>query len=332
MVAAPVEGTAASGKISETGRKVVTQGVSVVVPTQGRIELMRALRSASAQVGIADLEIIVVADLPSTDDLLPDVFDIATKVVHTGGGRGGAAARNQGVAASSLPWIAFLDDDDEWEPEKLQTQLAAAAEWPDRSVIVSSRITHVNRDATRASRPIPKVLKVPSQPVDAYLFDRRRPSSSRASLYTSTLVCPRGLAEAVPWQEGLARHQDWDWLIRLGKHDDVLIAQVAEPLVRIQVGSSSSISAGSDWRSSLTWANQVLRRGSPRTYVDFVTAQTLRYAISARSWAGCWSIGKQILGMRTFPSVGPIVIACGGFAPRAAIERILTMNRKRVQA
>ncbi len=311
---------------------MVNQGVSVVVPTQGRIELVRALRSASSQLGISDIEIIVVADLPATDDLHPDVFDIATKVVCTGGGRGGGAARNQGVAASSLPWVAFLDDDDEWEPEKLKTQLAAAAEWPGRLVVVSSRITHVNRDATRASRPIPKQLKVPGQPVDAYLFDRRRPSSSRASLYTSTLVCPRRLAEAVPWQEGLARHQDWDWLIRLAEHEDVVIVQVSEPLVRIQVGSSSSVSAGNDWRSSLTWANEVLRQGSPRTYVDFVTAQTLRYAISDRSWAGCWSICKQILGVRTIPSVGPIVIACGGFAPRAAVERILTMNRKRIQA
>jgi glycosyltransferase involved in cell wall biosynthesis len=60
-------------------------------------------------------------------------------------GSGLAAARNTGVAAARFPWVAFIDDDDLWCPEKLAEQLAQAqaSETPD-AIVYASQVATLN--------------------------------------------------------------------------------------------------------------------------------------------------------------------------------------------
>jgi len=98
--------------------------VSVVIPTHDRAAfVVRALRSVAAQT-YGDYEIIVVDD-GSADDTESSVRATGIRArylrqVHTGV----SAARNRGVAAADGEWIAFLDSDDVWLPEKLARQMA----------------------------------------------------------------------------------------------------------------------------------------------------------------------------------------------------------------
>ncbi len=104
--------------------------VSVVIPTYNRSLLAeRAVASVVAQTRPAD-EIVVVDDGSSdgTADRLRSAFPTVT-VLETEN-RGVSAARNRGIEASSGDWIAFLDSDDEWTPEKLAVQLAAVVADP----------------------------------------------------------------------------------------------------------------------------------------------------------------------------------------------------------
>lgn len=102
--------------------------VSVVIPTRNRrARLARAIESALAQTW-RNIEIVVVDDA-STDDtsvylagLTAD--DSRIKVVRNEQPLGGGGARNLGVAAAGGIYIAFLDDDDIWLPEKLAMQLS----------------------------------------------------------------------------------------------------------------------------------------------------------------------------------------------------------------
>lgn len=147
-------------------------------------------------------------------------------------------------------------------------------------------------------------------------------------MYTSSLLCDRSLAELVPWDESLRRHQDWDWLVRAQARGDVVFVQVPDPVVRIQTGSSGSISAGKSWDDSLAWANRVLSPTAPaRVTADFLAAQTLRYAVAARSIRGVREVVAAIARTRAIPSVGPMLIACGGLLPRRTIERIMVRVR-----
>ena len=144
-------------------------------------------------------------------------------------------------------------------------------------------------------------------------------------MYTSTLLCSRDLAVKMPWDESLPRHQDWDWLIRLGRIPGASFLQTEEPIVRIHLGSALSISAGTDWRSSLAWANRALRRDQA-VYVDFLAGQALRYALTARSWEGIRKVGAAILKTGRLPAMGPTVVGAAGILPRKTFERAIVSS------
>lgn len=103
--------------------------ITVVIPTRDRWPLLArtALASALAQERV-DLEVIVVDDgcVEPAPDALPGLDDRRVRVVRHPEPRGVAAARNAGIAAAQGEWIALLDDDDIWAPQKLDRQLEIA--------------------------------------------------------------------------------------------------------------------------------------------------------------------------------------------------------------
>ncbi|MFG6446528.1 glycosyltransferase family 2 protein [Microbacterium sp. P07] len=297
--------------------------VSVVIPTIGRPEIVRAIRSVRAQRGF-DVEVVVVND--HRDQSATDGLD-ADRVLWTGGGRRGGHARNAGVDATSGEYVTFLDDDDEWLPSKLSDQMKILDSAADPSrVVVSGRHVHTAEKTGASSRPGPDHLIAPGEPVDAYLFRRRRPTVGRASMYTSTLLCSGALAREVPWREDLPRHQDWDWLVRVGEVNGVTFAHAPEVVARIQTGSARSISSGADWQASKSWADETLTDDA--VYVDFLIGQTLRYALNARSQSGVSEVLRAVRRKRRFPAVGPLALGLAGVVPRSRFEGLMTRARR----
>jgi len=139
---------------------------TVIIPTRDRWPLLRTtLRSALAQEGV-ELEVVVVDD-GSTDETaagLAAVGDERVRVLRHASSRGVATARNAGVAAARGEWLAFLDDDDLWSPDKLRTQRDAAvaqgAAWAYSSaLVVDDRRSVIDRiDAPAADRLLETLL------------------------------------------------------------------------------------------------------------------------------------------------------------------------------
>ena len=100
--------------------------VSVVIPTYNRAHILgRAIDSVLQQTH-RDLELIIVDDGSSdgTAALVRGIEDPRVRYVHQQN-RGVSAARNRGIAEARAEWLAFLDSDDEWLPQKLERQFSA---------------------------------------------------------------------------------------------------------------------------------------------------------------------------------------------------------------
>jgi glycosyltransferase involved in cell wall biosynthesis len=105
--------------------------VSVVIPTFRRHDsLVLAVRSALLQ-GDSIREVLVVDDnrLPEDEGkvqaLLDSIGDPRLIYLRNWGTPGGSASRNVAILQASAPLLAFLDDDDQWLPGKIDAQLGA---------------------------------------------------------------------------------------------------------------------------------------------------------------------------------------------------------------
>jgi glycosyltransferase involved in cell wall biosynthesis len=205
--------------------------VSVIIPTRDRYaHLSLTLRSVTWQRGV-DLEVIVVDD-GSVDDTETNVSrlgDPRIRVVRNDVPLGESGARNRGIEQAAGRWVAFLDDDDLWAPDKLALQLdavrRAAAGWAYAGDVVVDDGLNI----LYGSPPPP-----PSQVVRD--LDRHNSVPAGAS---NVLVDASLLFRAGSFDVRLRRTADWDMWLRLSRLGVPVVVQ--RPLVanRVHPGNMS---------------------------------------------------------------------------------------------
>jgi glycosyltransferase involved in cell wall biosynthesis len=261
----------------------VSRRVSVVIPTRGRPELVRRAVESVFDQTHRDLEVIVVIDGPdsATEATLRQFADPRFRVLTLAVPQGGSAARNAGVAASTGQWVAFLDDDDEWLPEKISRQIAAAeASTAADPVVVTRLIARKTAGETVWPRRKPRT----GEPMSEYLFCRSTPAQGEGFIQTSTIFASRDLLTRVPFTQGLPRHQDWDWLIRAAASHGVRFEWVWEALSIFYLDTGrQSVGRTTLWDDSLNWAVNcpLLTR---KAFTAFVAIQIAPRIQPLRDW------------------------------------------------
>lgn len=247
--------------------------VSAVIPTLRRPDMvLRAVRSVLNQ-SLREIEAIVVVDGPDAETVsaLKSIADPRLRVIALEQNVGGSEARNVGIRAAQGQWIGLLDDDDEWLPPKVATQRtwaeASKAKYPVLGSCVIARSPVIDQIW-------PRRLPRRDERIDEYLFCRKGVFYGDAFLQTSTFFAARELMLAVPFKKGLKRHQDWDWLLRIGARTDVSIELIPEPLAIFYVEEPrASVAKSLDWEFSLDWANANIPAISPRAFSFFIATE-----------------------------------------------------------
>jgi glycosyltransferase involved in cell wall biosynthesis len=205
--------------------------VSVIIPTYNRAALVaEAVASVAAQT-FRDFEIVVVDDGGS--DGTPEVLAAWPEVRlrrHTCR-RGVAAARNTAVGAARGEWLAFLDSDDLWLPDKLARQIFWLENQPGL-LICQTEETWVRR-GVRVNKPLSH------RKLGGRIF---LSSLARCMISPSAVVLNRRLlAEHGGFDETLAAAEDYDLWLRLTWRYEVGL--VDEPLVVKRGGRADQLSA-----------------------------------------------------------------------------------------
>jgi len=114
--------------------------ISVIIPVYNRPGFVQEAIQSVLDQTYSNLEIIVVDD--GSTDKTPDVLDSfkdKIRIIHQEN-KGVSAARNKGIENSSSRWLAFLDSDDIWLPEKLRMQMQFFEDHPDAKICQTEEI------------------------------------------------------------------------------------------------------------------------------------------------------------------------------------------------
>jgi glycosyltransferase involved in cell wall biosynthesis len=206
--------------------------VSVVIPTYNRAaRVQRAIDSVLAQT-VGDVEVIVVDD-GSTDETPRVLAGYGPRIrALRQANLGVSAARNAGIAHARGHWIALLDSDDEWLPDKLEQQLRLVEAAAGSIGVCFTDCTLVGDGAAEDTLFGVASFRCDS-PASPIVADATAAVISRLHvIHTSSLLIERRLLEPAPaFDPALKVAEDTDLLFRLALR--TRFAAVDVPLVRL---------------------------------------------------------------------------------------------------
>lgn len=261
--------------------------VSVIIPVyNGAAEVRRAIDSALGQTG-CEVEVIVLND--GSDDETASVlqkYGDSIRAIHQQNS-GLAKTRNNGIALATGDWVAFLDHDDYWQPEKLWLQLKAA-EKTNYDVVYTNAANFVDTKRVTELRSEPEAM-VEGDLLAHLLQDN--------FIVVSSVMIKRTVIQQIGgFDSSLPSVEDWDLWLKLSSQG-VRFAAVREPVTMYQ------------WRAGSMSKNFELMRTTRQKIVR-------RALESERAKALSWSARRRALA--SIESCSAWFLA--GSSPRKAIS------------
>ena len=211
--------------------------ISVIIPTYNSAEyIAETLESVCAQT-YRNIEILVIDDC-SSDDTSEIVEKYATKdlrirLIKLNENKGAANARNIGAKSAVGEWIAFLDSDDLWVPNKLEKQIYKINELVklNENRIVSFVFTG-SSFVDRYGKKLTSILHVPMQ-VDYERLLKQNVISCSSVLIKRSLL----LRYPMPCINDI--HEDFATWLQILKKENIVAYGIDEPLLIYRITRSS---------------------------------------------------------------------------------------------
>jgi GT2 family glycosyltransferase len=206
--------------------------ISVIIPTYNAERTILETIASVLQQTFSDFELIVIND-GSTDrtlELLNTVKDARLKIFSYLNG-GVPVARNRGITHAIGDFLAFLDNDDLWTPDKLELQLAALQQHPEAGVVYSwAYYMDEKGESFYADKPIFFEGNVYEQ-----LLVRDFIASG-----SSCLIRRQAIDSVGEFDSSVPGADDWDYWLRLARHWPFVLVPKAQIFYRQSLGSQSS--------------------------------------------------------------------------------------------
>jgi glycosyltransferase involved in cell wall biosynthesis len=273
---------------------------SVVIPVYNRAHLiMRALNSVFAQT-LQDFEIIVVDD-GSSDDIagtMTFVTDPRVTFIHQPNA-GASVARNVGIDRARGRFVAFLDSDDAFLPEHLQSLLGLLRDMEDLAVYSPVIVERGNGNSfVKPPRGIAH-----DENMASYLV------CNRGFVQTSGLALPTHVARRVRYRADAVFGDDTDFAIRLQLAGCKFIMQDEPSVIWFDGWRRDRLSIGRSSVGELRWL------------------EDLRGNIPTRAYYGYrgWHFAKSISPQRPFSALALFsrALLFGAFPPGLAMQIFL---------
>jgi glycosyltransferase involved in cell wall biosynthesis len=280
---------------------------------------------------LKEIEVIVVIDGPdnTTREVLASINDFRLKVIELPSKKGQTPARNAGFAETQGEWLASLDDDDEWLPEKLAKQLKVAQQsqflYP---IIACLNIVHT----PQGDYIWPRRLPAPSEHLSEYLLARNGWFRGEGVIQSSMLFFKKALIQKMPMRENPGIHTDWDWLLHTNTLEGVGIEFVPEALSIWNQEQQKTAGTIVNWQPSLDWIQALKDNGlvTPCAYAAFLMIPLGAAAAKAGDWRAFWLLlWKAVKQGKPKPIYFPLYFGIWLFPPkmRRWLRAIFTRQR-----
>ncbi len=205
--------------------------VSVIIPVYNGEKTIKQTIESVFQQTLTDWELIVIDDgsQDSTLEIVHSIQDSRLKV-FTYQNSGVSASRNRGIAQSTGEFISFLDADDLWTPDKLESQLKALQKNPQADVAYSW--TDWIDESGKFLRPGGHITVNGNAYKQLLVRDFIESGSN-------PLIRRQALNEVGGFEESLAYGEDWDMWLRLAARYEFVTIPSPQILYRISPKSAS---------------------------------------------------------------------------------------------
>jgi len=184
---------------------------TVIIPVYNSSNtIARALDSLVNQ-SLKDFEVVLVDDASNDFDQTLQVVQtfktlLSLRVFRNLTNKNGSFSRNRGIEEARGEYVAFLDSDDIWVPNRLQAALELIESGIGERFIIYGKFELIRSYSTGALLPLRGIRK--GELVADYVF------AASQHMQTSTFVCPVNVASEIFFDVSLTRHQDSDFMMR----------------------------------------------------------------------------------------------------------------------
>lgn len=183
--------------------------VSAIIPTFNRADFIGQTIKSVLEQSYKNMEVIIIDDASTdnTHDIVQNFTDPRIKYICLKRNSGPSAARNAGIQSAKGHFVAFLDSDDEWHPQKTELQLAALRKQvsPANTVCYTRVIVNENN----STYLLPTRGKYKDEPIGDYVC------GNDGLILTSSIMLAHDQASNNPFPIDQKHFEDWDLFLRL---------------------------------------------------------------------------------------------------------------------